>query len=116
MLAQRGEGFRMQGEARAEPAKAKPVADTPEPARKAPKRRLSFNDNHALATLPKVIADLEHRIGELRMKLEDQGLYTRDPAAFDKAASDMTDAQEKLAEAESRWLELEILREEIEQA
>jgi ATP-binding cassette subfamily F protein uup len=115
MLAQRGEGFRMKGEARDDVPKARPPA-APEPQRKQQKRRLSFNDTHALATLPKVIADLERRIGKLRVKLEDQSLYARDPAAFDRTASEMTAAQAELAEAESRWLELEILREEIEQA
>src|SRR5262249_55533269 len=116
MLAQRGEGFAAKAPPPRE-AGAK-AAEPPEPPRerKAPKRRLSFNETHALAILPKTIADLEKRITGLRAKLEDQSLYAKDPAAFAQAAEALTAAQSELAEAESRWLELEILREEIEQA
>jgi len=123
MLAQRGEGFagptngrgaRKNGAAAA-PKPAKELKEQARPA-KASKRRLSFNETHALATLPKTIADLEHEIEALRRKLDDPTLYASNPDAFAKAASAMTAAQAALSEAESRWLELEILREELEQA
>ena len=66
--------------------------------------------------MPKTIADLEHEIEALRRKLDDPTLYASNPDAFAKVASAMTTAQAALSEAESRWLELEILREELEQA
>ena len=84
MVAQRGEALRAKPELRRDAARtaeaAKPVeAEMPAPPRKAQRRRLSFNDDHALATLPKVIADLERRVGALRLRLEDQTLYAKDP-------------------------------------
>ena len=78
------------------------------------KRKLSFNEKHALETLPKTIADLEKQAQTLQQQLDDPALFTRDRAAFDKATQALGEVQTKLAEAEERWLELEILREEID--
>ena len=112
MLAQRGEAFAPRSATREAPAKtAEPAAA--QAARKPARRRLSFNETHALATLPKQIADLEQRIGRLRATLEDQNLYAKDPGSFAAAAEALGAAQSELSVAESRWLELEILREEI---
>lgn len=80
----------------------------------APKRKLSFNEKHALETLPKTIAKLEAEIAELQRALDDPQLYARDRAKFDKVSAAIAKAHEALHEAEHRWLELEMLREEIE--
>jgi ATP-binding cassette subfamily F protein uup len=112
MLAQRGEGFSPDPPTRARAAKATDAV-SPKVGGKPAKRRLSFNETHALATLPKTIADLEHRIRELRAKLEEPGLYARGPRVFETTAKALTLAQAELADAESKWLELEILRELI---
>jgi len=79
-----------------------------------PKKKLSFNDKHALDNLPKQIAKLESEIKTLQAKLDDADLYTRDRKAFDAAMAAMTKAQTELAAAEEKWLALEMLREEIE--
>jgi len=78
-----------------------------------PKRRLSFNEKHALSTLPEKIASLEREIVELQQQLEDSSLYSRDQEAFEKASAALVKAQNELAKAEHRWLELELLREEL---
>jgi ATP-binding cassette subfamily F protein uup len=78
------------------------------------KRRLSFKEKHALDTLPARIASLEKEIALLQAKLSDSALYARDRRAFDQASTALVRAQEELAEAEHQWLELEILREEIQ--
>ncbi len=52
-------------------------------------------------------------IAALQGKVGDANLYTRDPAAFSAATAQLTKAQAELAAAESQWLELEMLREEI---
>jgi ABC transport system ATP-binding/permease protein len=78
------------------------------------KRKLSFNEKHALETLPAKIATLEGEIKQLQTVLNDPTLYTRDRAAFDRASSTMTAKQTELAAAEERWLELELLRDVIE--
>jgi ATP-binding cassette subfamily F protein uup len=81
-----------------------------------PKRKLSFHEKHALETLPKTIADLQATIGTLQERLADPALYARDRKAFDQSSQALVAAQHELAAAEEKWLELEILREEIEGA
>ena len=78
------------------------------------KRRLSFKDKHALETLPKQMAALQDEAKKLSATLADPGLYTRDPKAFADKSARLAAVQGELAAAEERWLELEILREEIE--
>jgi ABC transport system ATP-binding/permease protein len=82
----------------------------------APKRRLSFNEKHALETLPKTIAKLQAEVAKQQKLLDDPDLYQKDRTAFDQASSAIATAQQELSTAEDRWLELEVLREEIEQA
>ena len=48
--------------------------------------------------------------------IADPMLYARDRAAFDKTSAALTAAQAELSAAEERWLELELLRGEIENA
>jgi ABC transport system ATP-binding/permease protein len=77
------------------------------------KRRLSFNEKHALETLPARIAALENEISDWQAQLDDPSLYAKDRQAFEKFSAALVKAQGELAEAEHRWLELEILREEL---
>ncbi|MEJ8570139.1 ABC-F family ATP-binding cassette domain-containing protein [Microbaculum marinum] len=78
------------------------------------RRRMTFKDKHALETLPKRMAALETEIAGHQKTLSDPDLYTRNPGAFASATERLTRAQEELARAEEAWLELEMLREEIE--
>jgi ABC transport system ATP-binding/permease protein len=80
------------------------------------KRRLNFNEKHALETLPKTIAKLQAEIAKQQRHLDDPNLYKKDRKKFDSASDALTKAQKELQEAEDKWLELEVLREEIEQA
>jgi ABC transport system ATP-binding/permease protein len=75
---------------------------------------LSFHEKHALETLPKTIVALAARMRALHERLDDPGLYARDRKAFEEASAALVDAQAELAAAEERWLELEVLREEVE--
>jgi ABC transport system ATP-binding/permease protein len=95
-------------------AAANKNAPPPSPPARAAKRRLSFNEKHALETLPKRIATLQSDIAGLQAKLADPDFYGRNPQAFADTTEALGAAQTELAEAEERWLELEILREEIE--
>jgi ATP-binding cassette subfamily F protein uup len=113
MLAQRGADLKREAPRSAPPSEAE------RPAKAAPtatpgKRRLTFNEKHALETLPKSIARLQVEIAKQQQRLEDPNLYATDRAAFDKISLALTKAQEELQQAEDRWLELEMLREEIE--
>ncbi len=78
------------------------------------KRKLSFKEKHALETLPGEMDKLAAGIAKLQQDMADPGFYARDPAGFDKAAAQLQAMQDKLAAAEEQWLELEMLREELE--
>ena len=78
------------------------------------KRKLSFKEKHALETLPKTIAKLEAEVAALGAKLADPDLFRKDAKAFDAATSRVAAAQAELAAAEEQWLELELLRAEVE--
>jgi ATP-binding cassette subfamily F protein uup len=82
----------------------------------ATKRRLTFNEKHALETLPKTIAKLQAEIAKQQRHLDDPDLFQKDRKKFNQASDALTKAQKELQEAEDKWLELEVLREEIEQA
>jgi ATP-binding cassette subfamily F protein uup len=112
MLAQRGQDIAaLRPQAKATAA-SKPAPAASEP--RAAKRRLSFNEKHALETLPQTIAALEKSIQDLQARIDDPTLYARDRKAFDAASTALAAAQSELAAAEEKWLELEILREEVE--
>ena len=80
------------------------------------RRRLNFNEKHALETLPKKIARLQAEIAKQQRHLDDPDLFQKDRKKFDQASDMLAKAQKELQEAEDRWLELEMLREEIERA
>jgi ATP-binding cassette subfamily F protein uup len=115
MLLQRGADLKRE-HAKAAPS-AEEMKETRQPApSSAPKRRLSFNEKHALETLPKTIEKLQAEIAKQQRLLDDPDLYRKDRKKFDEASAAIATAQTELAAAEDRWLELEVLREEIEQA
>jgi ATP-binding cassette subfamily F protein uup len=114
MLAQRGADLAGRPEARAKPATGAGKAMPAAPATKAARRKLSFHEKHALETLPGEIAALQARIRELQQRLDDPDLYARNRAVFTRASADLAARQAELSAAEQRWLELEILREELE--
>ena len=115
MLMQRGAD--LQRAAVKQPASTAQAA-APKEAKAAPqtKRRLSFNEKHALETLPKTIETLHAEIAKHQKLLDDPNLYSKDRKKFDQASQAIATAHNKLSEAETRWLELEMLREEIEQS
>ncbi|HWV52650.1 ABC-F family ATP-binding cassette domain-containing protein [Pseudorhodoplanes sp.] len=114
MLAQRGADIASTKPVRDAAPKETKAADRTAPSAPKPKKKLSFNEKYALDNLPKQIAKLEADIGALQKKLDDPNLFTRDRKAFDAATEAMAKAQAELAAAEEKWLELEMLREEIE--
>jgi len=83
-------------------------------AAKSPARKMSFKDQHALKTLPVEIETLHARIAAHEAVLADPNLFTRDSKRFDAATAALAKDGAALAAAEQRWLELELLREEME--
>ena len=127
MLAQRG-GQRPAAVARGRSADAKAAGEKPAtgtadgtggsapmatPSPQA-RRKLSFKEKHALENLPGEIASLEQEIAALESKIADPALFTKDPGAFAQATQRLAAAQGALGEKEGQWLELEMLREQIE--
>ncbi len=110
MVAQRGGGVEGREAPKARAQKTPKERAKPN----APRRKLTFTDQHALKTLPAHIAKLEKDIGALHVKLSDSELYARDPRGFAALSAKLVETQAALASAEERWLELEMLREELE--
>jgi len=112
MLAQRGADLARQ-ERKPQARKAPRDAFSPIAAPRTVKRRLAFKDKHALETLPETIAGLQSEASALQARLEEPGFYARDRIGFEQATAALGELQGKIAAAENRWLELEILREDI---
>ena len=112
MVAQRGAGV----EAGGAPAKAsaKPAVAREDRARPAQRRKMNFSDRHALEKLPGRLAVLEKEIAGLEAQLSAPDLYAHDPKKFALLSQKLADTQHEHAKGEERWLELEMLREEIE--
>jgi ATP-binding cassette subfamily F protein uup len=73
--------------------------------------KFSFKQQHELKTLTAEIEKLHATVKKQETILAQPGLYNKDIKAFKAATNALADAHEKLAHAEERWLELEVLRE-----
>jgi len=76
-------------------------------------RKMSFKDKHALETLPAQMTAVAADVARLQASLADPDLYRRDPKRFQSMTDALAKAEAKRAAAEDRWLELELLREEL---
>jgi ABC transport system ATP-binding/permease protein len=111
MVAQRGKGVAL-GKVEKAAVKTQAVsAKTPDVQSKC---KLSFKDKHALETLPAKMEKLQAELKSLEAKLADASLFTRDAKAFEKASMRHAAAARELSAAEEQWLELELLREGLE--
>jgi len=93
--------------------KAKPKQKTE---RIKPKRddRLSYKQHYLLETLPVEIEKLSQHITAAQEKLADMDFFASDPEAYQKLAAQLEKDKSAHEAAEQQWLELEILREELE--
>lgn len=115
MMAQRkGEELERRKARGAEQQKAKPVGNAG--GSKSAAKKLSYKQKFALETLPKKIDELADEIAALEEKLADPNLYTRDAAAFQRFSKELDTARASREKMEEEWLELEMLREEVEGA
>jgi ATP-binding cassette subfamily F protein uup len=79
-------------------------------AKKAP-TKLSYKFKFELESLPAKIDALQNEISELNILLADSDLYSQDPDKFDAAMKRYGKAKQELEKAETRWLELEEMKE-----
>ena len=94
-----------------------PTARKSAKAAEAPKKRvakLSFKHQHSLKVLPQEIDKLEKMIVKYQAKLGEGDFYARDADGFNKINAAMEKAITDLAAKEEEWLELEMMREELE--
>ncbi|MDG4878832.1 ABC-F family ATP-binding cassette domain-containing protein [Mesorhizobium sp. WSM4935] len=114
MLAQRG-GSRLEdrkARPKAEAAEVAPKAEQAAP--KGPAKKLSFKQKFALDSLPKKIEAVTASISRLENNIADPSFYERDPVSFQKTIAALDKERTTLAALEEEWLELEMLREEME--
>ena len=101
---------------KAEKAEKAKAADTPSAASADAKgkAKLSYKQKFALENLPKEMEKAEKEIAAREVKMADPNLFTKDPATFNKLAAEMEKLRDSLTKMEEEWLELEMLREELE--
>ena len=115
MVAQRGAGVAARSSSAKTP-KEKVEKVEPTSTASAAKRKLSYKEKFALENLPSKMKALEQELASLETKLADVNLFSKDPASFDKATARYAAAKSELDAAEEQWLELEMLRQELEGA
>lgn len=92
----------------------KAKTDSTAPAATKAKGKLSFKQKFALENLPKDMAKAQDEIATSERKMADPKLFAKDPSAFSKLAAETAKLRDRVAKMEEEWLELEMLREQIE--
>jgi ABC transport system ATP-binding/permease protein len=90
------------------------AARTNDPSPKPASRKLSFKQKFALENLPEKMASVSASIAAIENDLADPSFYARNPASFQKAIAALDKERQALAAMEEEWLELEMLREELD--
>ena len=113
MLAQRGKGVETLKVESSPKAKSEArLAPAPEPVKT--RRKFSFKEKYALESLPRKMEELKAELATLELELADPALFARDSARFQKRSTRQAEASLELSACEDQWLELELLREELE--
>ena len=99
---------------KAEKAEKAKAAEAPPAAESKGKSKLSYKQKFALENLPKEMEKAEKEIAAREAKMADPALFTKDPATFNRLAAEMEKLRASLTRMEEEWLELEMLREELE--
>ena len=80
----------------------------------APAAKLSFKQKFALENLPKEIAKLEAAVAKAESEMADPALFVKNPDRFGKLAGAVERDRAALERMETEWLEIEMLRAEME--
>ncbi len=83
----------------------------------APKKttKLSYNQQRLLEVLPQKVSELEENIRQIEEKLGCGDLYNADREAFDRLTEELSTKKQELENAENQWLEIQMIKEELEQ-
>ena len=76
--------------------------------------KLSYKQQRLLEILPQNIAQLETEITMIEAELGNPDLYTSDPEKFDTLSARLNEAQQEKEDSENQWLEIQLLKEELE--
>ena len=113
MLAQRGKGVEARKVETA--VKSAPKSEpAPQPQPRQAKRKFSFKEKYALESLPQKMEELKSELAKLEQEMADASLFMRDPTRFEIISTRQANASLEFSAAEDQWLELEMLREELE--
>lgn len=92
------------------------VSPEPQQEKRTEKQKLSYKQKFALEKLPLEIDELHKLIGSLEKEFSDPQLYMKDEKRFHELSQLLDKKRTELSKKEEEWLELEMLREEIENA
>lgn len=92
------------------------VSPEPQREKRTEKQKLSYKQKFALEKLPLEIDKLHKLIGSLEKEFSDPQLYMKDEKRFHELSQLLDKKRTELSKKEEEWLELEMLREEIENA
>jgi len=113
MLAQRGGTRLADRKSSRQPAETSArTGETAQP--KAAAKKLSYKQKFALESLPRKMEAVSASISKLENQLADPTFYEKNPASFAKTIAALDKERRTLATMEEEWLELEMLREELE--
>ncbi|MBD9374818.1 ABC-F family ATP-binding cassette domain-containing protein [Rhizobium sp. ARZ01] len=114
MMAQRRGALEERRKAeKSEKAKSADSAPAAKSAEKS-KGKLSYKQKFALENLPKEMEKAAAEIARREEKMADPALFSKDPASFNRLAAELEKLRSDLIGMEEEWLELEMLREELE--
>ncbi len=77
------------------------------------RKKMSFKDTYDLEMLPLKIETLEKELKKCEAILNEKDLFKNDQKKFEKVAIEITNIKKIISESENKWLELQILNDEI---
>ena len=92
------------------------ISTAPQREKRTEKQKLSYKQKFALEKLPLEIDELHKLIESLEKEFSDPQLYMKDEKRFHELSQLLDKKRTELSKKEEEWLELEMLREEIENA
>ena len=116
MLTQRGAEAREKKAVRSAQEAVNRSAEAPKPqaASRDSARKLSYKQKFALESLPVKIEEAQAKLAKIEAEMADPALFAKNPDGFAARAKTHHALKAGIEAMESEWMELEILREEIE--
>ncbi|MBC7283620.1 ATP-binding cassette domain-containing protein [Hoeflea sp.] len=115
MLAQRGAEMReKKALARQEAGRSTAPSTKPQAATRDAARKLSYKQKFALESLPVKIEEMQAKLKKIEAEMADPALFAENPDGFAARAKTHDALKAEIEAMEAEWMELEMLREEIE--